>query len=129
RLLGPNCMGLVNTDAAVRMDATFARTFPRAGHLALLSQSGAMGVMILDHAEDLGLGLRMFASLGNKADVSGNDLLEYWERDPETKLVLMYLESFGNPRHFTPIARRLSRAKPIVCVKAGRTAEGGRAAA
>src|SRR5207245_2581020 len=113
----------------VRMDATFARTFPRPGGLALLSQSGAMGVTILDHAEDLGLGLSMFASLGNKADVSGNDLLEYWERDAATKVVLMYLESFGNPRHFIPIARRFTRKRPIVCVKAGRTAEGGRAAA
>jgi acetyl coenzyme A synthetase (ADP forming)-like protein len=129
RLLGPNCMGVLNTDPAVRMDATFARTFPRPGGLAFLSQSGAMGVTILDHAEDLGLGVRMFASLGNKADVSGNDLLLYWEEDPRTKIVGMYLESFGNPRRFIPIARRFTRKKPILCVKAGRTAEGGRAAA
>ena len=129
RMLGPNCMGLSNADPAVRLDATFARTFPRPGTTSILSQSGAMGVTILDHAEDLGLGIRMFASLGNKADVSGNDLLEHWERDPGTKTILMYLESFGNPRRFTPIARRISRVKPIVCVKAGRTEEGGRAAA
>jgi acetyl coenzyme A synthetase (ADP forming)-like protein len=129
RLLGPNCMGVVNADPAVRMDATFAPTFPRPGGIAFLSQSGAMGVSILDHAEDLGLGLSMFASLGNKADVSGNDLLVYWQDDPATRVVLMYLESFGNPRRFIPIARRLTRTKPVVCVKAGRTAEGGRAAA
>jgi acetyl coenzyme A synthetase (ADP forming)-like protein len=129
RMIGPNCMGLLNADPAVSMDATFARTFPRPGRIGFLSQSGAMGVTILDHAEDLGVGIRMFASLGNKADVSGNDLLEYWEHDPETHVALMYLESFGNPRRFTRIARRFSRRKPIVCVKAGRTAEGGRAAA
>lgn len=129
RMIGPNCMGLLNTDPAVRMDATFARTFPRAGPIGFLSQSGAMGVTILDHATDLGVGIRQFASLGNKADVSGNDLLEHWEDDPETKVALMYLESFGNPRKFTRIARHFTRTKPIVCVKAGRTAEGGRAAA
>lgn len=129
RLIGPNCMGLLNTDPGVSMNATFARTFPRAGGVGFLSQSGAMGVTILDHAEDRGLGIRMFASLGNKADVSGNDLVSYWYDDPETKVVLMYLESFGNPRNFIPIARRFSRKKPLVCVKAGRTAEGGKAAA
>src|SRR5262245_37143862 len=129
RVIGPNCMGVLNAEPAVRMDATFARTFPRAGHVGFLSQSGAMGVTILDHAEDLGVGIRMFASLGNKADVSGNDLLEYWQDDSETHVALMYLESFGNPRKFIRIARRFTRTKPIVCVKAGRTAEGGRAAA
>jgi acetyl coenzyme A synthetase (ADP forming)-like protein len=129
RLLGPNGMGVLNTDPEVRMNATFAPTFPRPGGIAFLSQSGAMGVTVLDHADDLGLGLRQFASLGNKADLSGNDLLEWWEHDPKTTVVLMYLESFGNPRKFVPIARRVSRTKPVVCVKAGRTAEGGRAAA
>ncbi len=128
RLIGPNCMGLLNTDVSVKMNATFARTFPRPGSIAFLSQSGAMGVTILDHAEDLGLGIRAFASLGNKADVSGNDLLEAWERDPGVHVALMYLESFGNPRKFIPIARHFSRRKPLVCVKAGRTAEGSRAA-
>jgi len=128
RMIGPNCMGLLNTDETVRMNGTFARTFPRPGGIAFLSQSGAMGVTILDHAEDLGIGIRMFASLGNKADVSGNDLLRYWQDDPKTTVALMYLESFGNPRHFIPIARRFTRTKPIVCVKAGRTAEGSKAA-
>ena len=128
RLLGPNCMGLLHTDAGTKMNATFARTFPHPGRIAFLSQSGAMGVTILDHAEDLGIGIRAFASLGNKADVSGNDLLEAWERDPGTEVALMYLEGFGNPRKFIPIARRFTRKKPLVCVKAGRTEEGGRAA-
>jgi acetyl coenzyme A synthetase (ADP forming)-like protein len=128
RMIGPNCMGLLHTDASVRLNGTFARTFPRPGPVSFLSQSGAMGVTILDHAEDRGIGIRAFASLGNKADVSGNDLLEAWERDPGTTVALMYLESFGNPRRFTPIARRFTRKKPLVCVKAGRTAEGGRAA-
>ena len=129
RLIGPNCMGLLTTDVGVKLNATFARTFPRPGGIGFLSQSGAMGVTILDHAEDRGLGIRMFASLGNKADVSGNDLVSYWNDDPETQLVLMYLESFGNPRNFIPTARRFTRKKPLVCVKAGRTAEGGKAAA
>jgi acetyl coenzyme A synthetase (ADP forming)-like protein len=129
RLLGPNGMGCLNTDPEVSMDATFAPTFPRPGGVAFLSQSGAMGVSVLNHAEDLGVGISMFASTGNKADVSGNDLLTYWKDDPGVRVVLMYLESFGNPRHFIPIARAFTRTKPIVCVKAGRTAEGGRAAA
>jgi acyl-CoA synthetase (NDP forming) len=129
RMLGPNCMGLLNAEPALRMNATFATTFPRPGQVSVLSQSGAMGVAVLDLAEDLGLGMRMFASLGNKADVSGNDLLRYWEHDEGTRVVLMYLEDFGNPRKFIPLARRFTRTKPIVCVKAGRTAEGGRAAA
>jgi acetate---CoA ligase (ADP-forming) len=129
RLVGPNCMGVLNADPAVRMDATFARTFPRAGSVSFLSQSGAMGVTILDHAEDLGLGIRMFASLGNKADVSGNDLLAYWEHDDATRVALMYLEGFGNARRFVPLARRFTRVKPIVCVKAGRSAQGATAAA
>jgi acetyltransferase len=129
RMLGPNCMGLMNAEMDVRMNATFATTFPRPGQVSFLSQSGAMGVAVLDLAEDIGLGMRMFASLGNKADVSGNDLLTYWEQDAGTRVGLMYLEDFGNPRKFIPIARRFSRTKPLVCVKAGRTAEGGRAAA
>jgi acyl-CoA synthetase (NDP forming) len=110
------------------MDATIAPNFPKPGSVAFLSQSGAMGVSILDHSRDLGLGISMFASIGNKADVSGNDLLEYWEQDPATRVVLMYLEGFGNPRRFVPIARRVSRTKPIACVKAGRTAEAAKAA-
>lgn len=129
RMIGPNCMGIINTDPGVRLDATFSPTAPLEGPIAFLSQSGAMGAAILNHARSLGLGISMFASMGNKADVSGNDLLLYLEDDPRTRLVLLYLESFGNPRRFTRIARRITRRKPILAVKSGRTAEGAAAAA
>jgi acetyltransferase len=128
RLVGPNCMGLMNTSADVRMNATFAPTMPPAGATSFLSQSGAMGVTILDYASEYGVGIHQFVSVGNKPDVSGNDLIEYWEDDPGTRVILMYLESFGNPRRFTPIARRVSRKKPIAVVKSGRTRAGARAA-
>jgi acetyltransferase len=129
RMIGPNCMGIINTAEGVRLNATFSPTMPRPGNIGFLSQSGAMGVAILNHARALGLGVSMFASMGNKADVSGNDLLEYLESDDGTDLVLMYLESFGNPRKFTQIARRLTRKKPVIAVKSGRTAAGAAAAA
>lgn len=129
RMIGPNCMGIINTDPAYRLNATFAPTPPVCGTVGFLSQSGAMGVAILESARRLSLGISMFASMGNKADVSGNDLLEYWEEDPDTQLVLMYLESFGNPRKFTQIARRVTKRKPVIAVKAGRTAAGAAAAA
>ncbi len=128
RLVGPNCLGVVNTDPDVRLDATFAPTFPPAGPVGFLSQSGGLGLAILEHAAALGIGVSQFVSVGNKADVSGNDLLEYWERDPHTRVVLLYLESFGNPRRFTQIARRVARHKPIIAVKSGRTRAGSRAA-
>ena len=129
RMIGPNCMGIINTQVGVRMNATFSPTMPLPGSIGFLSQSGAMGVAILNHARSLGLGVSMFASMGNKAEVSGNDLLEYWEQDDGTNLVLMYLESFGNPRRFTQIARRMTRTKPVIAVKSGRTAAGAAAAA
>lgn len=128
RLIGPNCLGLLNTEPSVSMDATFAPTWPPHGKVSLSSQSGALGVAILDHARDLGIGIAQFASIGNKADVSGNDLLEYWEDDPATRVVLMYMESFGNPSRFMQIAKRVSRKKPIIVVKSGRTEAGARAA-
>jgi len=128
RLVGPNCMGLMNTSGEVKMNATFAPTMPPAGATSFLSQSGAMGVTILDYASEYGVGIHQFVSVGNKPDVSGNDLIEYWEDDPGTRVILMYLESFGNPRRFTPIARRVSRKKPIAVVKSGRTKAGARAA-
>ncbi|RMG55219.1 MAG: GNAT family acetyltransferase, partial [Acidobacteria bacterium] len=128
RLLGPNCMGVINTDPDVRMNATFAPTAPGPGPIAFTTQSGALGVAILNIAQRVGLGFSMFASMGNKADVSGNDLLEYWDRDPRTKIILMYLESFGNPRKFTQLARRISKRKPIIALKAGRTRQGAIAA-
>lgn len=129
RLVGPNCMGIVNTDPAVRLDATFAPTTPPPGRIAFMSQSGALGLAIMDYASKLGLGLSTFASVGNKADISGNDLIRYWEQDRNTDVILLYLESFGNPRKFSRIARRVARTKPIVAVKSGRSPAGARATA
>ena len=128
RLVGPNCMGILSTDPDVRMNATFAPAMPPSGAVSFVSQSGALGVTILDYAAEYGVGIRSFVSAGNKPDVSGNDLLEYWEHDPETRVILMYLENFGNPRRFSQIARRVARRKPIVVVKSGRTQAGARAA-
>ncbi|MBI2266872.1 MAG: acetate--CoA ligase family protein [Armatimonadetes bacterium] len=128
RMVGPNCMGAINTDPAVRMNATFARVQPLSGKVGFMSQSGALGEVILDYAKELGLGISTFVSVGNKANISGNDLLEYWEEDQKTEIILLYLENFGNPRKFTGIARRISRKMPIIVVKAGRTTPGARAA-
>src|SRR5207244_70642 len=128
RLVGPNCMGVVNTNPSVRMNATFAPVRPRAGRVAFSSQSGALGIELLAQVDTLGLGVSTFVSLGNKADVSSNDLLQYWEDDPDTDVILLYLESFGNPRKFARIARRISRHKPIIAVKSGRTTAGARGA-
>ena len=126
RLVGPNCIGVANT--AVGLNATFSPHAPRPGGIAMQSQSGALGIAILERSARIGLGVSSFVSVGNKADVSGNDLLQYWEDDPGTDVVLLYLESFGNPRKFSRIARRVSRRKPIVAVKSGRSAAGRRAA-
>ncbi len=127
RLIGPNCMGIVNTDPAVRLDATFAPRTPPAGRVGFSSQSGALGLAIIDYAASLGVGISTFFSVGNKADLSGNDLLNYWESDPMTDVILLYLESFGNPRKFSRIARRVGRTKPIAAVKSGRSPAGARA--
>src|SRR6266511_1845648 len=127
RLVGPNCLGVINTDPAVRLDATFGPTLPARGRVGFGSQSGALGLAIVDYANHLGLGLSSFLSVGNKADISGNDLLGYWQEDPDTDLVLLYLESFGNPRKFARFAQRLARTKPVVAVKAGRSVAGARA--
>jgi acetyl coenzyme A synthetase (ADP forming)-like protein len=128
RMVGPNCMGLLNTTSAVRMNGTFAPVFPPVGNIAMSSQSGALGIAILDYARETNIGISQFVSVGNKADVSGNDLLLAWEDDPATDVILVYLESFGNPRKFSRIARRIGMNKPIVAVKSGRTASGSRAA-
>ncbi len=128
RMVGPNCMGLLNANPAMRLNASFSPIFPPAGHVGLSSQSGALGLAILALATNRGVGLSTFVSVGNKADVSSNDLLEYWEEDETTRVILLYLESFGNPRRFARLARRISRTKPIVAVKAGRTRGGSRAA-
>lgn len=127
RLIGPNCMGIANTDSAVRLDATFAPTEPPHGRVGFSSQSGALGLAIMEYANSLGLGLSTFVSVGNKADISGNDLLRYWESDENTDVILLYLESFGNPKKFSQIARRVGRKKPIVVVKSGRSTAGARA--
>lgn len=128
RLIGPNCMGILNTDPALNLNATFSQVFPPAGRVAMSTQSGALGVAILDSARRLNIGISSFASIGNKTDVSGNDLLQYWDDDPRTDVILLYLESFGNPKKFSQIARRISRRKPIVAVKSGRSRAGIRAA-
>jgi acyl-CoA synthetase (NDP forming)/RimJ/RimL family protein N-acetyltransferase len=119
RVVGPNCLGIINTDPAVRLHATFAVAVPRRGRVSLLSESGMVGAAIIDRAREEGIGLSSFVALGNRADVSGNDLLQYWEADEHTDVVCMYIESFGNARHFSRLARRLTRAKPVVAVKAG----------
>lgn len=128
RMIGPNCFGLLNTDPDVRLNATFSPLFPPAGRVAMSSQSGAIGLAILAGARRTHLGISSFVSVGNKADVSTNDLLQYWEEDEATGAILLYMESFGNPRRFARIARRVGRRKPIVAVKAGRSRSGGRAA-
>ncbi len=125
---GPNCIGVLNTDPAVSLNATFAPTWPPAGNVAMLSQSGALGIAVLDQVRALNLGISTFVSVGNKADVSGNDLLSYWADDPRTAVIVLYLESFGNPRKFARIAPEVARRKPIVAVKSGRSAAGTRAA-
>jgi acetate---CoA ligase (ADP-forming) len=128
RMVGPNCMGVLNTAAGVSLNATFAPTPPPPGNVGMLSQSGALGLAILDYAHQLNVGISSFVSVGNKADVSGNDLLAYWKDDPETHVIALYLESFGNPRRFARLAPEVARQKPIVAVKSGRSAAGSRAA-
>ncbi len=128
RLVGPNCFGLLNTDPAVALNATFARDTPTRGRLGFASQSGGLGIAILAEARRRTIGLSSFVSMGNKADVSGNDLLVWWDQDDATGVVLLYLESFGNPRKFGRLARHVGRSKPIVTVKSGRSMAGRKAA-
>ncbi|HEX2382953.1 MAG TPA: GNAT family N-acetyltransferase [Acidimicrobiales bacterium] len=128
RVIGPNCVGVVNTDPSIRLDATFGAATALAGPVALASQSGAVGIAVLNAATQAGMGISSFVSLGNKADVSSNDLLQFWEDDERTTVVLLYLESFGNPTKFARLTRRIGRIKPIIAVKSGRTAAGRKAA-
>jgi len=120
RVIGPNALGVANTAAEVRLNATLAPDLPGRGRIGFFAQSGALGIAILAAARKRGLGLSTFVSAGNRADLSGNDMLQYWQTDPATDLVLLYLETFGNPRKFARVARRLARTKPIVAVKSGR---------
>ena len=130
RLVGPNCMGLLNTDPAIALNATFTTpVLPLAGNIGMLSQSGALGLAMLDYVQTLHVGLSTFVSVGNRADVSSNDVLAYWADDPRTSVIVLYLESFGNPRRFARMAPAVAQRKPIIAVKSGRSAAGSRAAA
>lgn len=127
RLVGPNCLGVINTAPEVRLNATFAPRQPARGRIAFMSQSGSLGIAIIEAAERLGVGLSSFVSIGNKVDLTGNEFLQYWEVDPLTDGAMLYLESVTNPRKFSRLARRIARTKPILAVKSGRSAAGARA--
>jgi len=127
RLIGPNCIGVINTDPDAPLNATFGPLMPTAGRIGLATQSGALGLAAIDFASTRGLGFSSVVSMGNKADISGNDLLGYWHSDPRTDVVMLYLESFGNPRKFARFARHVGRDKPIIALKSGRSAVGARA--
>ena len=128
RLVGPNCLGVINTDPAVSLNASFAPGVPPPGRVGFASQSGAFGITALELARTHGIGLSSFVSAGDKADLSGNDFLQYWEADERTDVIALYLESFGNPAKFGRIARRVTAHKPVIAVKSGRSAAGQRAA-
>ena len=127
RLIGPNCLGLLNTTEGHRFNATFAPGAPPPGNVGFVTQSGALGLALIDLASDRSLGVSSFASIGNRADITANDLLEYWESDRATEVALLYIESFSDPRRFSRVARRVGREMPIVAVKSGRSAAGQRA--
>jgi acyl-CoA synthetase (NDP forming)/RimJ/RimL family protein N-acetyltransferase len=124
RLVGPNCLGVINTATDVSLNASLSPIMPPRGRVGFFCQSGALGVAILEKVDRRGLGLSTFVSAGNRADVSGNDLLQYWADDDATEAVLLYLESIGNPRKFSRVARQVARIKPVVAVKSGRTTQG-----
>jgi succinyl-CoA synthetase alpha subunit/L-amino acid N-acyltransferase YncA len=128
RLVGPNCLGVLNTAESISLNASLAPALPPRGPIGILSQSGELGIALLARLRELGLGISTFVSVGDKADVSGNDLLQYWEADPATEVILLHLESFGNPRKFARIAQRVSRRKPIVALKGGPSPGGARGA-
>ena len=128
RLVGPNCLGVMSTHPETRLNASLAPELVPHGRIGFFSHSAALGLVILDYAAERGLGFSTFVSAGNRADVSGNDLLQYWEEDASTDVALLYLETFGNPRRFARVARRLSYRKPILCVKSARSRAGAAAA-
>jgi len=124
RLVGPNCLGLLNTDPEVSLNASLAPAMPPVGRIGFFSHSAALGIVILQYAGERGLGFSTFVSAGNRADVSGTDVLQYWEEDPATDIAMLYLEMFGNPRQFARVARRVSSRKPVLCVKGARSRPG-----
>ena len=128
RVIGPNCLGILNCNIDVSLNATFSPTVPPCGRISIGSQSGALGLALLDYAKGMSLGISNFVSIGNRIDISSNDLLEFWEDDNNTDMIILYLESFGNPRKFSRISRRISHKKPIIAVKGGRSEVGARAA-
>jgi acyl-CoA synthetase (NDP forming)/RimJ/RimL family protein N-acetyltransferase len=128
RLVGPSCLGFMNSSPEVRLNASLAPTLAPRGRVGFFSHSAALGLVILEHAVGRGIGFSTFVSAGNRADVSGNDLLQYWLEDADTDIALLYLETFGNPRRFARVARRVAARKPIVCVKGARSRAGRRAA-
>lgn len=127
RVIGPNCMGIINTDPNVKLNATFALINPAPGSLSFISQSGALGLGVLEYAKSLAIGFSTFISVGNRSDIGATDLLQYWGKDPATKVILLYLESFDNPETFSRVSRRISYSKPILAIKGGSTPEGSRA--
>jgi acetyltransferase len=127
RIVGPNCMGLINTDPHVKLNATFALTNPAHGNISFISQSGALGLGVLEYAKSMNIGFSNFISVGNRSDIASTDLLQYWEQDPATQVILLYLESFDNPDIFSRVSRRISAKKPILAIKGGSTPAGSRA--
>lgn len=127
RMIGPNCMGIINTDPKVSLNGQFSPYSAIPGRIGFWSQSGALGIAVIDLANRLGIGLAEFVSAGNRADVSGNDIVQYWESNDNIDVILLYIESFGDSRRFARLARRVTRKKPIVAVKSGRSAAGFRA--
>jgi acetate---CoA ligase (ADP-forming) len=129
RIIGPNCMGMINTDPHTKLNATFSLIFPSHGNISFISQSGALGLGILQYAKNLDIGFSSYISVGNRSDIASTDMIQYWENDPDTKVILLYLESFDNPDVFSRISKRVSMKKPILAVKGGSTPAGSRAAA
>ena len=128
RMVGPNCLGVINTEESISMDATFADALPTRGCTAFTSQSGALGAGILNISKDLNVGISQFVSIGNAADINGETLIEYWAEDENTKQILLYLESIADPQNFSKLSKRVSKQKPIVAIKSGRSAAGASAA-
>jgi acetyltransferase len=127
RIVGPNCMGLINTDPHVKLNATFALTNPAHGNISFISQSGALGLGILEYAKSMNIGFSSFVSVGNRSDIASTDMLQYWEQDPATRVILLYLESFDNTEIFSRVSRRILTKKPILAIKGGSTPEGSKA--